>query len=334
MNVDNIHVHNVGELVKMGDGVLLQRVPEPVRTALNDTAQTKYRQPAGVELRFVTDASAVSVTLSAPEGNTLVPYWGPIRGGRTFPIGPEPTTIEVPRPAQLHALGSAFIGDVSGFSTECWRLRFDHQAGPVRYHDIAASEPIGLPPASTVPDRRYVAYGTSITHGNAATGPHLTYVDTTARRLAIDSCNLGTGGSAYCEPELADHIAGLDWDIATLAISVNMLGAGFSTETFRERARYFVKTVAGTGRPVGVITLFPHYRDFSDHDEADLATAYRETVRNVVAELDLPNVVVIEGPTLLRPAEVTADLIHPADEGMIGIGERLATRLDPLLTDT
>jgi lysophospholipase L1-like esterase len=324
MRHDGIEFHGVGELVPDGGGVLLQRVPEDVRTELNEGARQRYRQPAGVEMRFETGAPAIDVTLSAPEGNRVVPYWGPFRSGTTHRIGTDPTTIRVRRPDRVRELPPGAVD--AAFAPRCWRLRFDPLQGPIRYHGVDA--PVEPPAADTTPDRRYLAYGTSITQGTDATGPHLTCVAQTARRLGVDPVNLGTGGSAYCERAIADHVASLDWDVATLALSVNMLNAGFDVDVFRERARYLVETAASTGRPVAAITLYPHYHDFGD--AAADAEAYRDALREVVDGAP-ENATLIEGPDLLDPAGLTGDLIHPGDDGMIGIGERLAARIDPLL---
>jgi len=55
-------------------------------------------------------------------------------------------------------------------------------------------------------------------------------------------------------------------------------------------------------------------------------------LRDVVAASPHANVYLIEGPDILPGmAGLTTDLIHPGDEGMIRMGERLAERLRPLL---
>ena len=80
------------------------------------------------------------------------------------------------------------------------------QRDPLMIHAIEG-ENIRPPPPHDLPALRYLAYGTSITHGFDAEGPHLTYVGHTARLLGANLINLGVGGSAHCEPELADYIA-------------------------------------------------------------------------------------------------------------------------------
>jgi hypothetical protein len=71
MEHDEIDFHNVGELCDRDgeDGLLIQRVPEAVRTELNEGAQRRMRHPTGAELRFVPGGpegidGTVEVTLS------------------------------------------------------------------------------------------------------------------------------------------------------------------------------------------------------------------------------------------------------------------------------
>ncbi|WP_330166487.1 SGNH/GDSL hydrolase family protein [Halobacterium sp. KA-4] len=104
-----------------------------------------------------------------------------------------------------------------------------------RYQAIAVHDVTGdcrPPTVDELPDQRYLAYGTSITEGAAASVPHTDYVTTVARNCGVDALNLGCSGSAYCEAAMTEHIAARDdWDVATLAISVNMASSGgFSPE--------------------------------------------------------------------------------------------------------
>jgi lysophospholipase L1-like esterase len=207
---------------------------------------------------------------------------------------------------------------------------------PISFHGVDG-EGVRPPESTALPDRRYLAYGTSITEGIAATGPHLTYVQQTARRIGADAINLGSGGSAYCEPEIADYIAERgDWDVATLALSVNMLSAGFTVEAFRERVEYMVETVAQTGRPVVCLTLFPFTHDISDaerySDTRAEPEAFRAALREVVETVSHSNVHLLEGSDLLSDVGgLSPDLTHPSDHGMIAIGERLGHELDARL---
>ncbi|ELZ28044.1 lipolytic protein G-D-S-L family [Halogeometricum pallidum JCM 14848] len=324
MEYDDVSLHNVGEVraVDGVDGQRIQRVPESVRRSLNEKARDVMYRPAGAEIRFVPTEGSVDVTLSSPDGACdVVPFWGPFMDSEHRRLGTEPETFtfETPeRPAQLDPEAFAFSPAV---------CRLALWGGSVVLHGIDGGR--RPPEPSELPERRYLAYGTSITFGSNATGVNLSYPWRLAESLDADVVNLGCPGSAFCEPELADYAAGLDYDVATLALSVNMLAAGFSTETFRERARYFVETVA-EGAPdaaVAAITLFPFSADLvAEHGEDEMAStpgAYRRALREIAA--DAPgNVTPVEGTDLLGAEGLTTDLVHPSDRGMGQIADGLA----------
>ncbi|GAB6878169.1 hypothetical protein JCM17823_04430 [Halorubrum gandharaense] len=240
-------------------------------------------------------------------------------------IGPEPTTLSLRVPEQLRELPSDAASD--RFDQRVCRLVFERSPG-VALHDVTGE--CRPPSSSELPERRYLAYGTSITEGAAASAPHLNYVTHVARNRGYDALNLGCSGSAYCEAAMADHIAGRDdWDVATLAMSVNMANAEFSPATFRERAARFVDAVAGENpeRLVVCVTLFPYFADVTNSGDSARATAFRDALREVVERSPHGNLSLVDGRELLDTSGLTADLLHPSDYGMETIGDRLGQRL-------
>lgn len=339
MQRDSIAFHNVAEFREVDgrDGLLLQRVPESVRTELNEGAQNRMCHPAGVELRFVPQGP-LDLTLSTRPANgvdagTVRIFWGPVQGYETFEIGPEPTTIEVTPPERLESLRPDAVADLA-FDPQVCRVRLpgEHRGGHVFYHGVEGDH--RLPRDHEVPDRRYLAYGTSITEGEAPVAEHLTYVNQAARRLGADPINLGSCGTAYCDAAMADYIAERDdWDVATLALSVNMVRT-FPVSEFRERAAYMVDTIAAArpDDPVVPITIYRNARDVcEDVDKDGECDRFREALRDVVAESPHDNVHLLEGEELLPDiAGLTTDLVHPGDDAMIRMGENLAAELDEL----
>lgn len=337
MIYENVELHNVAEVrsVPGRDGVRLQRCPESVRTALNEAAQIRMLNPDTAELRFIADSPTCRITLSSEGQTRATVFHGLFDSRQKFIIGNDPQTIEVAMPGSLLALDEAYWREMS-FSPRVCRVIFGGpEREPIFFHGIEG-ENIRPPEPADLPKLRYLAYGTSITHGSAAECPHLSYVSQTARHLGADLINLGVGGSAHCEHELSDYIAGRDdWDIASLALSVNM--QGFAMDEFYERVSYMVNTVsaADTSRPVACITLYPYFRDFGIEPAGEYggtAEEFRQALRDAVAACPNPNVHLIEGPEILTDISgLTGDLIHPADNGMIEMGRNLAGKLKPLL---
>lgn len=332
---DSVMTHNVAELrhVDGYDGRIFQRLPEDVRIELNEGAKVNYRRPAGSEIRFVADGSA-TVWLSCPDGECEVrQFWGPFQGQETT-IGSEPTAVEIERPRHLANLRSE-VAQTFAFHPRVSRVVLPHQSTAVSYHGVDGD--VRPPRDSELPDTRYLAYGTSITRGIAATESHLTFVDQVAQQTGFDAINMGSAGSAFCERAIADHLAQRDdWDVATLAISVNMV-AGFEPAEFERRAEYMVDTIAGKNPdcPVVCITLFPYFPDLcTDPDGHENFERFREGLRSVVAETSHDNVHLLEGRELLDDTGgLTVDLVHPGDRGMTTIAYNLAEHLESVLED-
>jgi len=333
-----VSLHNVRHLAEPpwtdgegSDGRRLDRVPPAVASELNVAARERVRHPSGCEIRFVPEGAAtVSVTLSAADATLVRPFWGAFQGEDPVEISPEPTTLELSIPEPLRAFDRE-AGDAGAFDPRVCRLRFEPWI-PVALHGVAGE--CRPPEPDELPDRRYLAYGTSITEGAAATATHLTYVARAARRAGLDPLNLGMSGSAFCEPVVADHVADRDdWDVATLALSVNMANRGFTVEQFRERATYLVETVAASApdRPVVAVSLLPYFADLRTDGDRERAEAFRDTLAQIVSECERGRVTLVDGRELLAGPGLTTDLIHPGDAGMEDIGTGLASALGSVL---
>ncbi len=330
----SVSLHNVTETVPAewaDGGDRLCRVPASVGAGLNDMARDRVRHPTGSEIRFVPGAGEeVELTISAPEPTPVRVFWGEFQPWQPTEVGPGTETLTLGVPERVDELTTT---DGAGrFDPRVCRILFDRRTA-IALHDVTGD--CRPPAADELPDGRLLAYGTSITEGAASSAPHLNYVSHLARELSCDALNLGCSGSAYCESSMAEHIAARDdWDVATLALSVNMANTGgFSPEEFHERAEPFVNTVAGAypEKPVAPVTLFPYHDDLTESGDADHAAEYRQLLRDIVAESPHDNLSIVEGPELLELSGLGADLLHPGDVGMEAIGEGLAERVERLV---
>ena len=266
MIYENVELHNVAEIQLINGGVRLQRIPEDVRKHLNEGAQMRVLQPDNCEIRFVSDSLETHVTLSSEGETDVTVFYGTFDGRERYIIGQQPTTICLCQQNRLQQIDRRWWKN-QPFAPCVRRVIFGgRRRDPVILHGVEGKD-IRPPKREELPDRTYLAYGTSITHGFDCEGPHLSYVAQTAWHLTADLINLGVGGACQCEMAFADYIAGrTDWNIASLALSVNM--QCFPMDQFRQRVEYMVNTVAGadTNRPVACITLYPYYRDFGVSD--------------------------------------------------------------------
>lgn len=337
---DNIDFHNVAELVKVegSDGLRPQRLPEHVRTQVDEGTAGVMLSPAGCELRFriAEGKESASVRLSGECPTDAYVFYGPFQGP-ALKITPEPKDFVIKphkRLAQLPGSARSALAYAPGLVRICFGNAYPE---PIRYH--GHSDEVRLPDKTDTPGKLLITYGSSITHGTNEAGPAISYPSHAAWRLGMDVRNLGASGCCLCEPALADYLAEQRCDVMTLEVSVNMLGRGFTGEEFKQRASYLVKRVAESDphRPVVCITIFPHYHDIDDSyyvpQVRSTSKEYRQILRDIVASMGRANVSIVEGPELLPDiADLTPDLIHPGVRGMIRIGDGLAEQLSRLIS--
>ncbi len=341
MIYQNASIHGAGELRREADlgAVRLQRVPESVRMNLDEPAQSKTLNPAGAEIRFVINSGSAKITLSSDGGpGTAKLFHGTFEAAtEPFRFGSKPEAFEIKMPTD--ATGDRFnsLPDDTArhlrFHPRVCRLVLFH--GQVLIHGIEGD----IRPArgDELPEKTMLSYGTSITHGARASAFHLTYVAQTAWRLGTDLLNFGVGGACLAESAFADYLAQLNgWDFAVLALSVNMIGHGFTVGEFADRVSYFVRTMAGDNpeKPVFCVSIYPYFGDWADlqPNAKGSPDQFREAYRSVVTSLGLPNVHFIPGPEILTDISgLTVDMIHPGDLAMINMGENLAARIGSVL---
>lgn len=336
MNFDNICFHNVEELIfdEERKGYIPQRVPEYVREKLNERARDMVISPAAnVELRFLLESESTDITLSTAgeAGLRMFVFNGDFQDRQVYEIGPEAKTITITANERYKQLSPECIKD-SSYNYKLVRLMFTGTPdAQLMYYGVEKGQ-ISLPVKKDVPLKRLLAYGTSITHGAMLSTPYLTYPFLTSKALGMDLINLGQSGAAFCEKEMADYIASRnDWDIAVLAMSVNMYNnEAFTCTSFKERVEYMVNTVSGAhpDKPVFCVTIYPFFDDIGIYNDDSTRNVddYRQALRDVVKDCEFDNVRLIEGSEVLKDFTLlSSDLLHPTDLGMIQMANNLST---------
>lgn len=80
-------------------------------------------------------------------------------------------------------------------------------------------------------------------------------------------------------------------------------------------------------KPVFCVGVFPCRNDI-ETGFAGRAREFRDLVRQVVADIDAPNMVYIDGSKAMDPARgLTTDLTHPSPAGMIDIAEYVSREI-------
>ena len=111
--------------------------------------------------------------------------------------------------------------------------------GPVEVLAIGADESAGFElPAPFARENPVVFYGTSITQGECASRPGLSYQAVLARDLNLDYANFGFAGKGRCEPEVAEILAQVEAACFELDVGQNT-----SPAQLRDRFKPFMDTV-------------------------------------------------------------------------------------------
>jgi len=321
-------LHNVAETISNGQnkGIQISRIPNNVRAAVNENAKAKALWATGCEIRFNLESESAKVVLKAEGPAMAEVFQGSFLVSRQM-IGSEPVEIKFPKRQNIDLLQTLTRQRKLPFDAGLTRLVLPYNSGITLMSIEGQTSP---PRREQVPAKRYLAYGSSITHGSDAARPTGTYAMRTAQFLGADLINLGFGGGAHCEKELADYIAGRDdWDFASLEMGINMIRT-FDPERFKSRVDYFIEKIGKSfpGKWVFCIDLFTFHSGVNGN--AKKQGAFREIVRNRVKELGMPKLVHVDGRHLLKNvAGLKDDLVHPSPAGM----EEIATNLSKAIAE-
>ena len=171
-----------------------------------------------------------------------------------------------------------------------------------------------------------VFYGSSITNGASASRPGMTYESMISRRLDCDFHNLGFGGSAKGESEMAEYIAGLEMSAFVLDYDHNAP----TVQHLKATHEAFFKTVREKHPTLPIIMLSrPQYSD--EHDKARRFEVIKETYDNAKAAGDR-NVYLINGSELFVgfDADFTVDAVHPTDIGFYCMAKAVGDVLEEI----
>lgn len=327
-----VQLHNFAGAETSADGtaINLYRLPATVREGLNATARTQMLVAAHGEIRFVLNPGEklenVKLTLDPEKPVALEYFYGDYK---YFVTGQR---LDHRQTIAFYSHG-AYVTRVKSlpagrFSNDLCRIVLN--GGPVRLLGVEGD--IRPPRADELPPVM-ISYGTSITQGAFASRADLAWNALAARALGYDFVNLGSSGSAFCEPAIAEHLAAQKWDLCVLEISVNMVDT-FSVEQFRERAALLVNTAAASHPKALVVCIgiLPYFLDYSQgYAQYPKLQAYRRTLEEICTRNPNANVRYINGRDLLSATGLSQDLIHPSDHGMIEIAQKLAVRIGGFL---
>jgi len=273
-----VRLAGISDLTPMDRGSLTERLPAWARAQLVDPAiGFVSSMPSGGRLEFVTDSTSIELeaVFMRLEYANITPHTATIDlvvDGELVASEvlvdtdlirfPDPASMEFdmvhidPSIVRFEGLGTGRkhieIWLAQNATTMLRELRFD---------DAAMVEG---PPASE--RRRWVHYGSSISHGMEAEHPTGTWPAVVARAADVDLYSLGLAGQCQLDQFTARTIRDLPADLISLKLGINVVNA----DTMRERA--FVPAVHGLldtirdGHPVvPIVVISPIICPVAEH---------------------------------------------------------------------
>ena len=327
----NLEVFGASEFDCLPDGGhSFLRVPKNVEDALSDQGKRMNRGATGVELRFVMNGDKAVLTLKNIDPGAIcnaMIYYGdfiadwPETNKRITDAYTQITIVKSPNLPVMRKLAKE-----AGhrFSPDVVRIILN---APIAL--LGTEGDIRPPYPEECPGGKLLAYGSSITHGSIAACRCDEFVFRLGEELGLDARNLGFAGAAALEPAMADYLAAQPFSCALLEMGINILG--IAPEDFEARVRSFVKTIAEAhpGAPVFALDVFYCSDDIAGGGRA---ARFREIVERVTKELALPNVVYINGLSILPDGRyLTSGLVHPGPRAIRTMTENLVSVMSPYL---
>lgn len=319
----DIDIHGCSEVEHLENGAYgTLRVPLRVDEALFPKGKLRTRDCTGLEFRFVLKGDSVILKFACNPGerSEVTVYHGEFVADwpETTKILSGECEIKIIQSNNIDTLRTIAKKHGHRFSPDVIRLVFEG----ARPQLVDVIGDIEVPCEDMYPKLKYLAYGSSITHGSISLHPYYNYVERVAANLSADVTNLGYAGTACLEREMADFIAdSTEFDFATIEMGINILG--ITTEDYESRVRYFVKRIA-EAHPDSKIFAIDIYYCKNDICGDGKAEQFRNILKKVTQELNLPNVIYVNGKTVLTsPAKLSSGLVHPNPDGIMEMTENL-----------
>ncbi len=330
----NVELHNIEHLLEdeNNQGLLMSRVPMKVRENLNPKAQMTAFDGPGCEIRFNIRSGSVVVTLLRLPATEILGkgiceiYYGSFQGPYFISpqiVGNKPEKIRIDKPAKIKLMEKIakeknmpfdpnLVRVILPYDWRCCLLGIEGDCSP--------------PKENQIPQKKYLVYGSSITHGSTSVRPSGIYPRIIADKLGFDLINLGFAGSACLDRELADYITERkDWEFAILELGINVIE--LTVKEFREKVDYFINKLVENNqdRWFFCIDIFTCFRDYLNQVKIK---EFRKIISDKVQSINSPKLVYVSGKDLLTSASsLTADLLHPSASGMEEIASKLYKKI-------
>nr|WP_275983769.1 GDSL-type esterase/lipase family protein [Paenibacillus hamazuiensis] len=310
------------------------RIPEKVRGAINESARdVRAYNTCGCEIRFNLTGEEARIVLRKASGNSITEaglaevYFGSFQAGYpTTPaaVGLSGQTLIIRKPPNLPQLKAIAQERRLPFDPELVRVILPYDW---IYEIVSIEGDLAPPRPGQTPGLRFLAYGSSITHGGDAARPTGTYAMRTAQRLGADLLNKAFAGSAHMDEAIAEYVAGRDdWDFATVEMGINVIRF-WETELFERKVERFLSVICEK-RPDKWVFCTDLFLCIHDLENREKIGAFREAAAKTAEKLGHPKLRYFPGTELLTSWNgLSADLVHPSAAGQEEIAANFASKI-------
>jgi len=307
------------------------RLPDSAQSKVSPAVWGLSKHSAGLCVRFVTDAAAVSVRWSLTSESLAMPHM-PATGVSGVDLYTRRADgswrfVGNGRPAKAEGNLATFqFTESAPARREC--LLYLPLYNGTKSLEIGVPSGAALDPPAPRPEglrTPIVVYGTSIAQGGCASRPGMAWPAILGRLLDRPVINLGFSGSGTMEPPVAEPLAELDPAAYVIDCTWNM---GVGQEAYTDRIGQLVRTIR-KAHPVTPI-LFVGQSLLRPEAHPTQLTVRQETAVLALQKEGVEGLILVPGQDLIgHDGEATVDGVHLSDLGM----DRQARSLFPLVSE-
>jgi hypothetical protein len=336
-NASNFQWHDARTLTVEGKGwqdtkEFFDRLPARAEQIVRAPVWNLSRDSAGICVRFITDATAISVRWKLRKESMALLHM-PASGVSGVDLyvkdGKHWSWLAAGRPDKS-LNEKVIVKDLTAKERE-YILYLPLYNGVLDL-EVGVSTQAKFVAAPVRKEEPVVFYGTSILQGGCASRPGMAYPAILGRRLDWPTINLGFSGNAKSEPEMAKFIAELDAAVFVLDSLPNLQPEEVS------RVEPFVKILRASSHPKTPIVLVEHiiYTDGKfvasrQRRYAEANPQLREIYKRLKKSGDKNLYYISAGKLIGDDGEGTVDGTHPTDLGFMRMADAIAPTLKNLL---
>lgn len=270
---------------------------------------------SGVRLCFSTDSKQISLGLAeVPEKLRLDLF---VDGQLTEELSLEPGTTN----AAFNAL-----------SGEWKRIEiFLDQGQPFNLRNVEVDDGAAIK-KTLVTQKRWITYGSSITHAGSAKRPSQIWPTLVAQKLNLHLTTFGFGGNCQSEPMMGRIIRDMPADFITLKLGINSVGGALSARTFGSNVIGLIQIIREKHPETPMALISPIYSPPRESEKGGSGLSLQDMreIHEGIAASCLKygdrNLYYVDGLKVFGPAELKylPDELHPDAEGQFVMAENFA----------